>query len=70
MGLCGIWHGASWKFLVWGVWHGIGIAIYQLWQQYKRSHKKQVTFTKSKLWIGLSTVITFIFVTIGWVWFK
>ncbi|MBN2830243.1 MAG: MBOAT family protein [Candidatus Cloacimonetes bacterium] len=70
MGLCGIWHGAAWKFLLWGVWHGIGIAIYQIWQQYKRAHKKQVAFTKSKIWLVLSTAITFAFVTVGWLWFK
>jgi len=25
--LCGFWHGASWSFLVWGLWHGIFLAL-------------------------------------------
>ena len=26
-GLCGLWHGAAWNFVAWGVYHGIGLAI-------------------------------------------
>ena len=25
--LCGLWHGAGWNFLIWGVYHGVGLAI-------------------------------------------
>ena len=25
--LCGLWHGASWNFAVWGVWHGSGLIL-------------------------------------------
>jgi alginate O-acetyltransferase complex protein AlgI len=25
--ICGLWHGAAWHFLVWGVYHGVGLAI-------------------------------------------
>ena len=24
MGLCGLWHGAGWTFVVWGLMHGVG----------------------------------------------
>ena len=27
MGLCGLWHGASWNFIIWGLYHGILLAI-------------------------------------------
>ena len=26
-GICGLWHGAGWNFLVWGVYHGAGLAV-------------------------------------------
>ncbi|MFO0810124.1 MAG: MBOAT family protein [Gemmataceae bacterium] len=26
-GLCGLWHGASWAFVVWGLWHGAWVVI-------------------------------------------
>ncbi len=25
--LCGLWHGASWTFIVWGVWHGVFLIV-------------------------------------------
>src|SRR5205085_4390276 len=25
--LCGLWHGAAWNFVLWGVYHGAGLAI-------------------------------------------
>jgi alginate O-acetyltransferase complex protein AlgI len=25
--LCGLWHGAGWNFLVWGLYHGVGLAL-------------------------------------------
>jgi alginate O-acetyltransferase complex protein AlgI len=25
--LCGLWHGAAWNFILWGVFHGLGLAI-------------------------------------------
>jgi alginate O-acetyltransferase complex protein AlgI len=29
-GVCGLWHGAKWTFVSWGVVHGIGLAVYRL----------------------------------------
>ncbi|MFP5223682.1 MAG: MBOAT family O-acyltransferase [Acidobacteriota bacterium] len=25
--LCGLWHGASWSFVIWGLWHGVFLAM-------------------------------------------
>ncbi len=25
--LCGLWHGPAWHFVVWGLWHGAGLAV-------------------------------------------
>jgi alginate O-acetyltransferase complex protein AlgI len=25
--VCGLWHGAGWNFLVWGLYHGVGLAV-------------------------------------------
>ena len=30
MGLMGLWHGANWTFLIWGIYHAIVITIYRL----------------------------------------
>ena len=34
MGLCGLWHGAGWTFILWGFGHGIGLIICRFWQRY------------------------------------
>ena len=34
MSLCGLWHGASWTFVLWGTLHGIGLVIVSLWRRY------------------------------------
>jgi alginate O-acetyltransferase complex protein AlgI len=27
MAVCGLWHGASWHFVVWGLYHGLGLTV-------------------------------------------
>jgi alginate O-acetyltransferase complex protein AlgI len=34
MALCGLWHGASWTFVVWGILHGCALVICSLWRRY------------------------------------
>ena len=29
MGLCGLWHGAAWTFVLWGIWHGVLLVLSQ-----------------------------------------
>ena len=31
MGLCGLWHGAGWTFILWGLGHGIGLVVCRFW---------------------------------------
>jgi len=31
MAIGGFWHGASWNFLIWGIWHGGLLALHRLW---------------------------------------
>jgi alginate O-acetyltransferase complex protein AlgI len=34
MALCGLWHGASWTFVLWGTLHGLALVICSLWRRY------------------------------------
>ena len=34
MGLCGLWHGAGWTFILWGIGHGVGLLICRFWERY------------------------------------
>jgi len=56
----GFWHGASWSFIIWGAYHGIFLVL-------ERSFLQKVYNKLGKL---LSTIITFILVMIGWVFFR
>jgi alginate O-acetyltransferase complex protein AlgI len=38
MGLCGLWHGAGWQFISFGVLHGIYLAIEELWSPPARAN--------------------------------
>ena len=33
MVLGGLWHGASWTFVFWGLLHGLGLAVTRMWQR-------------------------------------
>jgi alginate O-acetyltransferase complex protein AlgI len=59
MCLGGLWHGAAWTFVVWGVYHGLLLAIYG---------------TIGRGWDRLPVIVrragTFLFVLIGWVIFR
>ena len=70
MALCGLWHGKAWHFVFWGVWHGVGLSILQIWNQYKRKHKGLAKATRAG-WFGyVAIAINFAFVTLGWWWFR
>ncbi|TFH43747.1 MAG: MBOAT family protein [Chrysiogenales bacterium] len=55
----GIWHGAGWTFVLWGIAHGIALVIQRLWNK-----------TGIKLNHFLKWFITFNFVNAAWVLFR
>jgi alginate O-acetyltransferase complex protein AlgI len=67
----GLWHGVTWGFIAWGLWHGIGLFIHKVYSDRTRMYYLQLR-ERPRLGqvIGIvGTVITFHFVTLGWVWF-
>ena len=77
--LGGLWHGAGWTFVLWGLLHGIYLVINHLWQQlWKRLNpnspncKGEINDKTQGSLIGqsLSILITFIAVTVAWVLFR
>ena len=37
--LCGLWHGASWNFVIWGLWHGAFLVVERLMSTKARNHE-------------------------------
>ena len=69
MSLCGLWHGFGWGYFLWGIWHGIGlVAVHLVGEAGKRSERLRNAIRRTTGAFG-STFLTFIYVTIGWVWF-
>ncbi len=40
----GLWHGASWNFMIWGGLNGAGIVVFKFWKNMSRGTKALVTF--------------------------
>ena len=58
--LCGLWHGASWNFVVWGMIHGFFLVI-------ERAGFHQIL---SRLWPVLRHTYTLIVDCVAWVFFR
>ncbi|WP_179952245.1 MBOAT family O-acyltransferase [Marinicella rhabdoformis] len=64
MFLGGLWHGASWNFAVWGVLHGVYLAI-------ERSLGKRMVFNSQSVWYRLTKwLIVFHLVCFAWIFFR
>ena len=63
--LGGLWHGASWNFVLWGALNGLGIVFYKLWR--KISPWEDKTKWWNRLW---GIVLTFNFVSFTRIWFR
>ncbi|MEL7145562.1 MAG: MBOAT family O-acyltransferase, partial [Bacteroidota bacterium] len=61
----GLWHGASWNFVVWGGLNGLGLVVYKLW-------RKVSPWEDSAAWYvrPLRVVITLVFITFTRIWFR
>lgn len=68
--LTGIWHGASWHFLAWGVWNGIFILIERMIKTRNTIKKPELFEEKSRLKTFLAKGYTLLVVNFGWVLFR
>jgi alginate O-acetyltransferase complex protein AlgI len=68
--VCGLWHGIGWNFLVWGVMHGVALAVQRTWSFATRGMKKGKgpLFRKANRIAGVT--LTFSFVSLAWVFFR
>jgi len=62
MVLGGLWHGASWNFVLWGFMHGVALAFDKLTGFYKLVQNKYLK--------PLGVVVTFNFVCFCWIFFR
>lgn len=66
----GLWHGASWSFVVWGGLNGVYLVLYEVIHPWWECIRKKIQINQeTKWWKGLSCVITFVLVDYAWLYF-
>lgn len=60
--LTGVWHGASWNFIFWGLWNGFFIILEKMTGWHKETDKPFINFLKH-----IYTIFIFV---LGWVMFR
>ena len=63
--LGGLWHGASWNFVLWGALNGLGVIFYKLWRNISPWKDKTKWF--NRLW---AIFLTFNFISFTRIWFR
>src|SRR5690606_18265862 len=51
--LGGLWHGASWRFVIWGAWHGLALAVERFFNLPKWISKQNVIFQILSVFVTL-----------------
>ena len=76
MFLGGLWHGAGWTFVIWGLLHGAYLSINHLWRALVVARlpglagRVAASRVLSLLARWLSTLLTFLAVSFAWVFFR
>jgi alginate O-acetyltransferase complex protein AlgI len=58
--LCGLWHGASWTFVCWGLYHGFFLIV----------ERMGLNATLSRIWKPFSHAYALLVILIGWIIFR
>jgi alginate O-acetyltransferase complex protein AlgI len=70
MALGGLWHGASWNFVVWGVYHGLLLVAHREFAEWSKSVVWLRNAVDSRVGRIASILLTFQCVCVGWVFFR
>ncbi|KAA1259826.1 Peptidoglycan O-acetyltransferase [Rubripirellula obstinata] len=73
--LGGLWHGASWNFVLWGGLHGFALIALRVWTEMRSSASKKgsnetLTSTPSKWMAANGQLLTFMLVCLAWIPFR
>jgi len=66
----GLWHGASWCFVIWGGLHGLYLAVSLYTKPYRKKLYKRLGIADSR-WLYLGSIaLTFHLVCLAWIFFR
>jgi D-alanyl-lipoteichoic acid acyltransferase DltB (MBOAT superfamily) len=65
--LGGLWHGAAWNFVLWGLFHGLLLVGYRIYSEYRPGVAPQ---DRSLISTIVATTVMFVFTLYGWLLFR
>ena len=68
MALVGLWHGAAWKFVLWGVMHGAYLVLYRIWESLRDTRFPALANSRAAAWGWRAFTLLAVFV--AWVPFR
>lgn len=68
--LGGLWHGAAWNFVLWGVYHGALLTGHRLLSPWLPKHAPGDASPRVKAWHVFSILLMFVFTCYGWLLFR
>ena len=66
-GLCGLWHGPAWHFVIWGIYHGVGLALCTTYEKIPAVGPAIAQIFKKEPLAGLA--LTQLYAWLGWLVF-
>lgn len=66
MVLFGLWHKATWLFLIWGAYHGVLLVLHRIVQQIER----KFDWNAPAIWTPFSWIATISLISLGWILFR
>lgn len=70
-GLSGLWHGADWTYVIWGLLNGVFQVIGDILKPIKTGLGKIIHLKKSDIsWRIVCTIITFLLIDFAWIFFR
>lgn len=64
MVLGGLWHGANYTFVFWGLLHGMALCVHKVYSKLRKNKKENIIGTM------VSVLVTYVFVCVCWVFFR
>jgi alginate O-acetyltransferase complex protein AlgI len=68
--LGGLWHGAGFRFVLWGAMHGIALGLHKLYLELFPDRNEAITPVRQVFTTTVSRIVTFHFVCFCWIFFR
>lgn len=70
MALGGLWHGAAWRFVIWGMLHGFGLLADKEWRRIVDGIPALAKLRPNPLWHWSGVLFTFVFLAMVTLFFR